>query len=98
MRVVLARPVAPGLRMDAGHPAWGHHRVRRVVPGRPSQPWVYAKVGACSPGIEEGRGSELLLLSPGEEPLHVELLAMVAHCHRDPRHRLGRTHRPHRVR
>jgi hypothetical protein len=63
-------------------------RVRRVAPVEPTDPWVYVTVGAWEATAEGAHGSEFFLLSPEENPLHVELLAMVAHLHADPRYRL----------
>jgi hypothetical protein len=38
----------------------------------------------------DGHSTQFALLSPEESPFHVELLAMVANLHADPRYRLGR--------
>lgn len=62
-------------------------RVRRIAPGNRSEPWVYASVGAWQ--ATDGKDSkEFFILSPTESPSHVETLAMVAHFHADPKHRL----------
>jgi hypothetical protein len=68
-------------------------RVRRVAPVRKEEPWVYATIGVWEATAGERDGLEFFLLSPVESPLHVELLAMVANFHADPRYRLsvGRT-------
>ncbi|HEY0561308.1 MAG TPA: suppressor of fused domain protein [Frankiaceae bacterium] len=63
-------------------------RVRRIAPAIPSEPWVYVTVGAWEATGSDAHGTEFLLLSPVEEPLHVELLAMVANLHADARYRL----------
>lgn len=68
-------------------------RVRRVAPKDRSDPWVYVTVGAWESTPNDPHGLELVLLSPDEEPLMVELLAMATYLHSDPRYRLdvGRT-------
>ncbi len=45
-------------------------------------------IGAWEATVNEPHGTEFMLLSPTENPLHVELLAMVANLHADPRYRL----------
>jgi Suppressor of fused protein (SUFU) len=62
-------------------------RVRRIAPGNPADPWVYASVGAWQATDGED-GKEFFILSPSESPSHGETLAMVAHFHADPAHRL----------
>jgi hypothetical protein len=62
-------------------------RVRRIAPGKRSDPWVYVTVGAWQ--ATEGRDSkEFFILSPTEAPEHVETLVMVTYFHADPMHRL----------
>lgn len=63
-------------------------RVDRVSPTTTSDPWIYITVGAWEATPSELHGTEFLLLSPTENALHVELLAMVANLHADPRYRL----------
>jgi hypothetical protein len=63
-------------------------RVRRIAPVVPTDPWVYVTVGAWEATSSDVPGSEFFLLSPVENPLHVELLAMVANLHADARYRL----------
>jgi hypothetical protein len=64
-------------------------RVRRIAPREPVDPWIYVTMGAweathpCHPGLE------FFLLAPSESMLHVELLAMVANFHADPRYSLS---------
>lgn len=63
-------------------------RVRRVAPAQRRDPWVYVTVGAWEATANEAHGTEFFLLSPTEDPRHVELLAMVANLHADARYRL----------
>jgi Suppressor of fused protein (SUFU) len=63
-------------------------RVRRIEPTARRDPWVYVTVGAWEATADDTHGTEFLLLSPSENPLHVELLAMVANFHADVRYRL----------
>lgn len=63
-------------------------RVRRVAPAAPADPWVYVTIGAWASTAEHAHGYEFVLVSPDENPLHVELLAMVAYFHSDARYRL----------
>jgi hypothetical protein len=63
-------------------------RVRRVAPKIRSDPWIYLTIGAWEATPGDRHGLEFLLLSPTEDPLHVELLAMVTNLHADPRYRL----------
>jgi hypothetical protein len=67
-------------------------RVRRIEPAKPDQPWAYVTIGAWEATVNEPHGTEFLLLSPTENPLHVELLAMVANFHADPPYRLAVGH------
>jgi hypothetical protein len=64
-------------------------RVRRIAPGQPEDEWVYVTVGAWDEAQEDAHGLEFLLQSRSENPLNVELLAMVGYLHSDPRYRLG---------
>jgi hypothetical protein len=63
-------------------------RTRRIKPAKRNEPWVYVSIGAWEATINQPHGNEFMLLSPTENPLHVELLAMVANLHADPRYRL----------
>lgn len=63
-------------------------RVRRIKPMRLADPWVYATVGAWEITATTNHGIEFILLSPSEDPRHVELLSMVANMHSDLRHRV----------
>lgn len=63
-------------------------RVRRIAASAARDVWVYASVGAWEATPADGTSTEFFLLSPSESPFHVELLAMVANLHADPRHRL----------
>ncbi|MGW2516579.1 suppressor of fused domain protein [Streptomyces sp. NPDC001617] len=62
----------------------GFH-VRRVAPSRPRESWVYSSIGAYRAGAPR---REFMILSPVESPRHVESLAMVAHFHSLPEHRV----------
>jgi Suppressor of fused protein (SUFU) len=63
-------------------------RVRRIAPGKRSDPWVYATVGAWR--ATDGKDSkEFFILSATESPSHVETLAMVTNFHADPKHQLS---------
>lgn len=63
-------------------------RVRRIAPAERRDPWVYVTVGAWEATAGDAHGTEFFLLSPTEDPRHVELLAMVANLHADVRYRL----------
>lgn len=63
-------------------------RVRRIAPAKVTDPWVYATVGAWEATAGDHQYTEFFLLSPSEDPRHVELLAMVASMHADGRYRL----------
>jgi Suppressor of fused protein (SUFU) len=63
-------------------------RVRQIAPVAPADPWVYVTVGAWEATADQAHGTEFLLLSPEENPLHVELLAMVTNLHADDRYPL----------
>jgi hypothetical protein len=63
-------------------------RVRRIAPAERRDPWVYVTVGAWEATADDVHGTEFFLLSPTEDPRHVELLAMVANLHADARYRL----------
>jgi hypothetical protein len=63
-----------------------HFRVRRIAPPSLGDPWVYATIGVWEATPTDP--IELFLLAPDENPLHVELLAMAAHFHADPKYRL----------
>ena len=64
-------------------------RVRRIVPVERRDPWVYVTVGAWEATRDDPHGTEFLLLSPTEDPRHVELLAMVTVLHADGRFHLS---------
>lgn len=53
-------------------------RVARVDPIEPRQAWVYMSMGMSFAAACQEHPIELFILAPFEEPLHVELLAMVA--------------------
>lgn len=63
-------------------------RVRRIAPAERRDPWVYVTVGAWEATTDDAHGTEFFLLSPTEDPRHIELLAMVANLHADARYRL----------
>jgi hypothetical protein len=63
-------------------------RVQRIAPLERRDPWVYTTVGAWEATSDDIHGTEFFLLSPTENPSHVELLAMVANLHADARYRL----------
>jgi hypothetical protein len=63
-------------------------RVRRIAPAERRDPWVYVTVGTWEATAGDAHGTEFFLLSPTEDPRHVELLAMVANLHADARYRL----------
>lgn len=63
-------------------------RVRRIAPAERRDPWVYVTVGAWEATSDDAHGIEFVLSSSIENPLHVELLAMVANLHADARYRL----------
>lgn len=64
-------------------------RIRRVAPFERRDPWVYATVVAWEATAGDAHGTEFFLLSPTENPLHVELMAMVTNLHADARYRLN---------
>lgn len=64
-------------------------RVRRIAARSAREAWVYASIGAWEVTRDEASGTEFFLLAPSESPFHVELLAMVANLHADPRYRLS---------
>lgn len=58
-----------------------YFRVARIRPREPNEPkksWVYVSLGMSLAASSPHEPIELFLLSPFEEALHVELLAMVA--------------------
>lgn len=59
-------------------------RVFQMQPATPDQSWVYLSSGMSMAVQAEGVGLELFVLSPVEEVLHVELLAMLAHYGCEP--------------
>jgi len=61
-------------------------RVVRVEPKEPDDPWIYSSLGAWETTATSPK--EFFLLSPVEEPLHVELLSMVSNYHSDHAHHL----------
>lgn len=60
--------------------------VCRVSPNTPLEPWIYLSVGAWE--VKRNEHFEFFLMSPTEEALHVETLAMVANFWADPRYEL----------
>lgn len=64
-------------------------RIRRIAPVDAGDVWVYVTVGAWEATADRDDGIEFVLLSPVESPRHVETLAMVAHLHSHPQHRLA---------
>lgn len=60
--------------------------VRRIAPLSTGDGYLYLSVGAFDVGEEPMR--EFFIMSSAESPRHVETLAMVAHYHSSPRHRL----------
>jgi suppressor of fused protein SUFU len=61
--------------------------VHRFSPLGPGDPYLYLSAGAFGVGDEAMR--EFFIMSPVESPRHVETLAMVAHYHSFPQHRLS---------
>ncbi len=59
-------------------------RVARVRPLNKNQSWVYVSEGISAVCKPETCRLEVFVLSPWEEALHVELLAMIAHFCADP--------------
>ena len=64
-------------------------RVRRIAARSSREAWVYASIGVWEVTRDKASGAEFFLLAPSESPFHVELLAMVANLHADPRYRLS---------
>lgn len=60
-------------------------RVARVRPKKESESWVYVSQGMSAIHRPNVGRLEVFVLSPKEEALHVELLAMVAHFCADPK-------------
>jgi hypothetical protein len=56
-------------------------RVRRIAPAERRDPWVYVTVGVWEATVGDAHGTEFFLLSPTEDPRHVELLAY-SYCSR----------------
>lgn len=63
--------------------------VARIRPQNKRQSWVYVSEGMSSVCKPCAGRSEVFLLSPHEEALHVELLAMIAHFCADPEYSFG---------
>jgi hypothetical protein len=63
-------------------------RVRRLSPTSPADSWIYVTIGAWQATKDNPHGNEFMLLSPCEDPRHVELLAMLANLHADRRYRI----------
>ncbi|MGJ5890787.1 suppressor of fused domain protein [Streptomyces niveiscabiei] len=61
--------------------------VHRVSPLGSGDSYMYLSVGAF--GVDGETMSEFFVMSPTESPRHVETLAMVAHYHSFPQHRLS---------
>lgn len=64
-------------------------QVARVRPQSRGQSWVYISEGMSAVHRGETVRLEVFVLSPTEEALHVELLAMIAHFCADPKLHLG---------
>jgi hypothetical protein len=64
-------------------------RVLRIAPSRAEEAWVYVSAGAWEVTAESPWGAEFVVLSPVEDAIHVETLAMVGHYHADPGYRLN---------
>ncbi len=64
-------------------------RVARVQPQNKSQFWVYVSEGMSSVFKPNTGRFEVFILSPWEEALHVELLAMIAHFCADQKYGFG---------
>jgi Suppressor of fused protein (SUFU) len=63
--------------------------VVRIAPATDRAPWIYVSHGASEIQTAQGYGMEFMLMSPVEDPIHVESLAMVANFHADPKYRLS---------
>ncbi|MFJ8113921.1 suppressor of fused domain protein [Streptomyces sp. NPDC096132] len=61
--------------------------VHRVSPLGPGDSYIYLSTGAF--GVSDESLREFFIMSPTESPRHVETLAMVAHYHSFPQHRLN---------
>jgi hypothetical protein len=61
--------------------------VSRVAPSSETEAWVYVSNGASQvfTGSEQPR-LEFLIMSPIDDPIHVETLAMVSNFHADPKY------------
>ncbi|MER5218454.1 suppressor of fused domain protein [Streptomyces sp. NPDC002838] len=61
--------------------------VQRISPLGPGDSYIYLSAGAF--GVDDEEMREFFIMSPTESPRHVETLAMVAHYHSYPQHRLS---------
>ncbi|MER5294881.1 suppressor of fused domain protein [Streptomyces pharetrae] len=61
--------------------------VHRVSPLGPGDSYLYLSTGAFA--VDEEPMREFFIMSPAESPRHVETLALVAHYHSFPQHRLS---------
>lgn len=61
--------------------------VHRFSPIGPADPYLYLSAGAFT--VADGPMREFFIMSPTESPSHVETLAMAAHFHSFPQHRLN---------
>lgn len=62
--------------------------VYRVNPRSDAEPWIYVSDGASRVETFDGGRFEFFLLSPKEDPQHVETLAMIANFHADSLYRV----------
>lgn len=74
-------------RLGPMYERYPEFRVRRIAPTGPDDGWAYVTIGAWVGGDGPER-TEFFLLSPVEEALHVETLAMLSYYHLDPTHPL----------
>lgn len=63
-------------------------KVCRVAPCKSSRSWVYISLGASTYINKKGEHLEFAILSPRENPRHIETLFMLAHYHSNPDYRL----------
>jgi hypothetical protein len=77
--------------------SWGHGPIEDNVPGfkilklisrTPDNPVIYVTDGCFTANPEQHIRQEFFVISPNEEPQHVETLTMLANFHADKRFRL----------